>query len=73
MSDGSHIALLLTCLFYKICPQLIKEGRFVWLRTPLYIVEQNSKRTYYFNDNEMNEAKKKGLVKGVITRAKGIG
>lgn len=34
-SDGSHISALLTVLFHKICPKIIKENRLCRLNTPL--------------------------------------
>lgn len=54
-----------------LAPQFIKEGRLCWLRSPLYIVENGNKEAYYFSDDEFNKVRKN--IKGVVTRAKGLG
>ena len=72
-SDGYHIGLLIMACLTKLAPQFITEKRLCWLRTPLFIVEKGKTRLYYFNDVEFEEAKKKGLVSGVVHRAKGLG
>ena len=35
-----------------LAPDFIKEGRLCWLRSPLYIVNNKGKETYYFTDEE---------------------
>ena len=72
-SDGYHIGLLIIACLTKLAPQFIIEKRLCWLRTPLFIVEKGKIRSYYFNDTEFEEAKAKGLVSGVVHRAKGLG
>lgn len=72
-SDGYHIGLLIMSALTYLAPDFIKEGRLFWLRAPLYIVENGKTESYYFTDEEINEAKAKGRVKGVITRNKGLG
>lgn len=62
----------MACLL-KLAPQFIHEKRLCWLRTPLYVVENGKKRSYYFNDEEFLEAKAKGKVIGEVHREKGIG
>jgi DNA gyrase subunit B len=69
MADGYSIGLLIMCLLYKFAPQFIEEGRLCWLRSPLYIVSSGKKEYYYFTDEEYN----KRTIKGVTTRAKGLG
>jgi len=54
-----------------LAPEFIKEGRLCWLRSPLYIVEEKGKESYYFTDEEFNKVRSK--VKGDVTRAKGLG
>ena len=54
-----------------LVPEFIKEGRLCWLRSPLYIVDNKGKESYYFTDDEFNKVRNK--VKGEITRAKGLG
>lgn len=52
-----------------LAPKFLEEGRLYWLRSPLYIVKNGKKESYYFTDEEFNNAKPKG----VVTRAKGLG
>lgn len=54
-----------------LAPDFIKEGRLCWLRSPLYIVENRGKETYYFTDEEFHKVRKS--IKGNVTRAKGLG
>ena len=70
-SDGSHIALLIMSALQYLAPEFIREGRLCWLRSPLYIVENRGKETYYFTDEEFNKVRNK--IKGEVTRAKGLG
>lgn len=52
-----------------LAPQFLEEGRLCWLRSPLYIVKNGKKESYYFSDEEFNKANPKGE----IIRAKGLG
>lgn len=70
-SDGMHIGLLIMSALLYLAPEFIKEGRLCWLRSPLYIVENKGKETYYFSDEEFAKARK--TIKGAVTRAKGLG
>lgn len=70
-SDGSHIGLLIMAALAYLAPEFIKEGRLCWLRSPLYIVDNKGKETYYFTDEEFDKVRK--TIKGVVTRAKGLG
>lgn len=70
-SDGYHIGLLIMSALYYLAPQFIEEGRFCWLRAPLYIIENKGKETYYFTDEEFNKVR--GKIKGEVTRNKGLG
>ncbi len=70
-SDGSHIGLLIMAALYKLAPQFIKEGRLCWLRSPLYIVKNGKKESYFFTDEEMDAAR--GKVVGEVQRNKGLG
>ncbi len=54
-----------------LAPDFIKEGRLCWLRSPLYIVNNKGKETYYFTDEEFNKDRTK--IRGEVTRAKGLG
>lgn len=68
-SDGGHIGLLIMAALAYLAPEFIKEGRLCWLRSPLYIVDNKGKETYYFTDEEFNKVRK--TIKGTVTRAKG--
>ena len=70
-SDGGHIGLLITAALAYLAPDFIKEGRLCWLRSPLYIINDKGKETYYFTDEDFNKVRKN--IKGVVTRAKGLG
>ena len=70
-SDGYHIGLLIMAAMTYLAPDFIKEGRLCWLRSPLYIVNNRGKESYYFNDDEYNKVR--GKIKGEVTRAKGLG
>lgn len=70
-SDGSHIGLLIMAALQYLAPGFIKEGRLCWLRSPLYIVDNKGKESYYFTDDEFNKVRSK--IKGEVTRAKGLG
>lgn len=54
-----------------IAPEFIEEGRLCWLRSPLYIVTDGKKETYYFTDEEYNAVKT--TIKGEVQRNKGLG
>lgn len=68
-SDGGHIGLLIMAALAYLAPEFIKEGRLCWLRSPLYIIDNKGKETYYFTDEEFNKVRK--IIKGTVTRAKG--
>ena len=54
-----------------LAPDFIKEGRLCWLKSPLYIVNNRGKESYYFTDEEFAKVRKN--IKGEVTRAKGLG
>ncbi len=70
-SDGYHIGLLIMAALAHIAPQFIREGRLCWLRSPLHIVHEGKKETYYFTDEELEQNRHK--IKGEIQRNKGLG
>ena len=70
-SDGGHIGLLIMAALMYLAPDFIKEGRLYWLRSPLFIVDNRGKQSYYFTDEEFNKVR--SSIKGVVTRAKGLG
>lgn len=70
-SDGGHIALLIMAALHYLAPKFLEEGRLCWLRSPLYIVKNGKKNSYYFTDEEFNKVRSK--IKGEVSRAKGLG
>jgi len=70
-SDGGHIALLIMAALYHLAPDFIKEGRLCWLHSPLYIVTNGTKESYYYTDEEFDKVRSK--ITGTVTRAKGLG
>ena len=70
-SDGYHIGLLIMAALAHIAPEFIREGRLCWLRSPLHIVHDGKKETYYFTDEELEQDRHK--IKGEIQRNKGLG
>lgn len=54
-----------------LAPKFLEEGRLCWLRSPLYIVKNGKKNSYYFTDEEFNKVRSK--IKGEVSRAKGLG
>ena len=69
--DGGHIGLLIMAALQYLAPQFIQEGRLCWLRSPLFIVKNGKKESYYFTDEEMNAVR--GKIKGEVQRNKGLG
>lgn len=70
-SDGYHIGLLIMAALRYLAPEFLNEKRLCWLRSPLYIVKNGKNESYYFTDEEFNQAHNK--IKGEIQRAKGLG
>jgi len=73
--DGYHIALLILANLYRLCPQFLQENRLYWLRCPLHIAYDKDLNplSWYYTDEELNEAKKKGTIRGDLDRIKGLG
>ena len=68
-ADGAHIALLIAANIYKLFPELIRENRLYWLKTPIKSSTKNGKTQYYYSEEEFLQ-KYKG---GEIGRYKGLG
>lgn len=54
-----------------LCPQFLAEGRLHWLRSPLYIVMDGKKESYYYDDEEFNQVRNN--IRGHVIRCKGLG
>ena len=53
--DGYHIRSLLLCLFYTLAPNIIKNGHFYILLTPLYEITQGKNKYYAYTESEKND------------------
>ena len=74
--DGLHIISLCLTLFYRLTPELIKQGYVYFLDTPLYEIQvldgkDKGKMLYAFTDQEMNDMTKG--IKCKVSRNKGLG
>ena len=83
-SDGAHIRCLLTTLFFKYMPELVKEGRVYTAVPPLHRIELSNpkkgmdKYVYTYSDPDLQrklaELTKKGVRwKEPVQRYKGLG
>lgn len=70
-SDGYHIGLLIMSALRYLAPKFLEEERLCWLRSPLYIVKNGKKESYFFTDTEMDAAR--NTIKGEVQRNKGLG
>lgn len=71
-NDGAHIQTLLIAFFYKYYRSLIEAGRICVACPPLFYVDHNKKRTYFYSVEEMQKFTKGK--KGFVTkRFKGLG
>lgn len=68
-ADGAHIALLIAANIYKLFPELIRENRLYWLKTPIKSSTKNGKTQYYYSEEEFLQKYKSGE----IGRYKGLG
>lgn len=70
-SDGSHVGLLVMTNIMYLWPEMFKENRVYWLRAPLYSTHNGTKYTFYFSDQELQDAKQ--TENKTLTRYKGLG
>lgn len=70
-SDGYHIGLLIMSALRYLAPKFLEEKRLCWLRSPLYIVKNGKKESFFFTDAEMDAVR--NSIKGEVQRNKGLG
>lgn len=72
--DGEHIASLLVCLFYKMQPEILKNGRMYRLKTPIIsILKGDALVDWFYTISDFKKAEK-DLPKGVSKMyMKGLG
>lgn len=68
--DGSHIFVLLTMLLFTLTPELIKQGKFYLVRTPLRAINEKNTFIPLWTTKDYEEAIKNGRN---VTRFKGLG
>ncbi|OAA31855.1 DNA gyrase subunit B [Kosmotoga arenicorallina S304] len=72
--DGAHIRTLILTLLYRYMTPLISTGRVYIAQAPLYKVELNRKKYYFFSDEELEAFSKENAGKRLnIQRYKGLG
>lgn len=54
-----------------LAPEFIQEHRLCWLRSPLYVVTNGKKHSYFYSDEEFDKAR--AQIKGDVSREKGLG
>ncbi|MDD5749269.1 MAG: DNA topoisomerase (ATP-hydrolyzing) subunit B [Patescibacteria group bacterium] len=57
--DGAHIRTLLLTFFYRYFPDLIHQGHIYIAQPPLYRAQRNKEIVYLYNEDALNELKKK--------------
>ena len=67
-ADGYSIVCLLLALFYRLWPDLIREGRVYWAQFPLYEVTVGNKVHFAYDAEEL-----KKFPNGKVSRNKGLG
>lgn len=74
--DGSHIATLLSTLFWRVMRPIIENGQFFIARPPLYLVRNNKTKDaiYAYSDNERKDIERDwGMNNLTVQRYKGLG
>jgi DNA gyrase/topoisomerase IV subunit B len=68
--DGSHIFCLTTMVLAIVVPEVIIEGYYYFLQTPLYAINEKKKFIPLWTDQDLEDAQKS---KRKISRFKGLG
>jgi len=72
--DGAHIATLLMTYFFKMMPDLIKNGHLYIAKPPLYKISSGGKNFYAMNEEEKESIIKNNSIKNFeLSRFKGLG
>lgn len=68
--DGSHIFVLLTMILFTLAPEIIKQGKFYLVRTPLRAINEKNTFIPLWTTREYEDAIQKNRN---VTRFKGLG
>ncbi len=68
--DGNHIFCLLTIALMNLVPEIIRQGRYYLIRTPLYAINKGKTFLPLWTEQEVEKAQKENQP---ITRFKGLG
>jgi DNA gyrase subunit B len=71
--DGHHIACLLLTFYYRLMPELVKQGKIYLAQPPLFKVEKNKKVVYAYSDAEKDKIVKEMGEGAGVQRYKGLG
>ena len=72
--DGFQIRTLILTMFYRLMPDLIKEGRVYIAESPLYEITTKDQTYFAYNEQEKSEIIELiGSAKFTIQRSKGLG
>ena len=71
--DGANIGTLIMTLFYHLCPKFLEEGRLLWIKMPLFVLQYKNQIKYAFSEEEKNSIIKEYGSPKTIGRKKGIG
>jgi len=74
-SDGHHIATLLLTFFYRMLPDLVREGHVFLAQPPLYRIDAGQDTHWALDDDDRDRilTELPGNVKPKISRFKGLG
>lgn len=71
--DGHHIACLLLTFYYRLMPELVKQGKIYLAQPPLFKIEKNKKVIYAYSDAEKDKIVKEMGEGAGVQRYKGLG
>ncbi|HJL14542.1 MAG TPA: DNA topoisomerase IV subunit B [Sandaracinaceae bacterium LLY-WYZ-13_1] len=74
-SDGHHIATLLLTFFYRMLPQLVRDGHIYLAQPPLFRIDAGKETHWALDEDDRDRilAELPGNVKPKISRFKGLG
>lgn len=75
--DGFQIRVLLYCMFYRLMPELLKQGKVYIVETPLFEIETSRGTDFVYTveekDKKLKEYEQTGVTVRNINRSKGLG